>query len=167
MSGSSHKFKYSKAPGRLVVLGLGRVGVFISGPIQGMEHDQSYRDRLRAILQAHGYEPVDPWQREKVVYSPTGRDWWRNVPPQDFIGRDLEDIDRCEMLVAYLPRLSAGSCMELFYAKRRGKRTVVICGLEDPSPWIVHHSDVFLRSMEEFEGFLRGEAASQRGDLET
>ena len=80
---------------RMVDLG-GRV--FISGPIQGMECRQSYRDRIKRILLRHGYEPVDPWEREKVLYSMTGEEWWRNVPPPDFIRRDLEDIDRCCLL---------------------------------------------------------------------
>jgi len=129
--------------------------VFLAGPIQGMEQNQSYRERLRGILLRQGYEPVDPWQREKVVYSATGSEWWKNVPPTDFIRRDLDDIDRCDLLVAYLPRLSAGTCMELFYAKRRGKKTVVICQIENPSPWIVAHSDHFLRTIEDFENLLK------------
>ena len=128
--------------------------VFISGPIQGMERRQSYRDRIKRILLRRGYEPVDPWEREKVMYSMTGEEWWRNVPPPDFIRRDLEDIDRCDILVAYLPRLSAGTCMELFYAKMRGKKTITICRIKNPSPWIVFHSDVILKSMKELEALL-------------
>ena len=132
--------------------------VFISGPIQGMEHDQSYRDRIREILVRCGYEPVDPWEREKVIYSAKAEvkdGWWRNVPHPDFIRRDLEDIENCDLLVAYLPRLSAGTCMELFYAKMKGKKTITICEIDDPSPWIVAHSDVMLRSLEELEAFLK------------
>ncbi len=128
--------------------------VFISGPIQGMERRQSYRDRIKRILLRRGYEPVDPWEREKVMYSMTGEEWWRKVPPPDFIRRDLEDIDRCDILVAYLPRLSAGTCMELFYAKMRGKKTITICRIKNPSPWIVFHSDVILKSMKELEALL-------------
>lgn len=128
--------------------------VFISGPIQGMEQNQSYRNKLQEMLLRCGYEPLDPWQREKVLYSSAGRDWWRNVPPTDFIKRDLEDIDRCDLLVAYLPKLSAGTCMELFYAKRRGKKTVVICQIENPSPWIVTHSDVLLKTVEDLKKWL-------------
>lgn len=81
-----------------------RERVFISGPIQGMEHDQSYRDRLRRVLTEKGYEPVDPWRREKVVYSTAGEEWWKNVQPAGFIRRDLEDVERCDMLVAYSPK---------------------------------------------------------------
>jgi len=120
-----------------------------------MEEDQSYRDAIRKICEHHGFKPIDPWLREKVLYrmenisQPCGSEFF------DFIKRDLEDIERCDILVAYLPRLSAGTCMELFYAKLKGKKTVTICGIENPSPWIVAHSDVILRRIEELDDYLK------------
>jgi nucleoside 2-deoxyribosyltransferase len=129
--------------------------VFLSGPIQGMEENQSYRDVMRGICLRCGYEPIDPWLREKVVYKGAGPRWWMSVPTGDFIRRDLEDIRKCEVLIAFLPRLSAGTCMELFYAKLMGKITVTICGIENPSPWIVAHSDVILSRIEDLEEALR------------
>lgn len=130
--------------------------VFISGPIQGMEDKQAYRDRISTLLIKYGYEPVDPWRREKVLYrAQLSCDWWRRVPPKDFIRRDLEDIDGCDALIAYLPRLSAGTCMELFYAKLRGKKTITVCRIRNPSPWIVVHSDVIVRGFRELESVLR------------
>jgi len=128
---------------------------FISGPIQGMEKEQAYRYVIRQICIRCGYEPVDPWQREKVIYKGTEPDWWIKVPAADFIRRDLEDIEKCDVSIAYLPRLSAGTCMELFYAKLKGKKTVCICPIENPSPWIIVHSDMILKSIEELEGLLK------------
>ncbi|MEM2527705.1 MAG: nucleoside 2-deoxyribosyltransferase [Candidatus Bathyarchaeia archaeon] len=129
--------------------------VFISGPIQGMEDRQGYRDKISALLVRFGYEPIDPWRRERILYRGPPEDWWNRIPVRDFIRRDLEDIERCDALVAYLPRLSAGTCMELFYAKLRGKKTITVCGLKNPSPWIIEHSDIFVRSIREFEKILR------------
>jgi len=128
---------------------------FISGPIHEMEKKQSYRDKISSLLIKYGYEPIDPWKREKVLYREPAEEWWNNVSPRDFIRRDLEDIDRCDVLIAYLPKLSAGTCMELFYAKLKGKKTVTICGINNPSPWIIEHSDVIIRSLKEFEDVLR------------
>ena len=129
--------------------------VFLSGPIQGMEGNQSYRDVMRHACLRCGYEPVDPWLREKVIYKSAGPRWWTNVPIGDFIKRDLEDIRKCEVLIAFLPRLSAGTCMELFYAKLKGKITITICEIENPSPWIVAHSDVILSRIEDLEEALK------------
>ncbi|MEM0058260.1 MAG: nucleoside 2-deoxyribosyltransferase [Candidatus Bathyarchaeia archaeon] len=114
-----------------------KIKAFISGLIQGMENRQGYREKIRRICIRCGYEPVDPWQREKVLYEAEEPKFWAKVPSLDFIRRDLEDIEKCDVLIAYMPRLSAGTCMELFYAKLKGKRTICICQLENPSPWII------------------------------
>ena len=131
-----------------------RKKVFVSGPIQGMELRQHYRDRLQELLSRYEYEPVDPWKREKVLYDNPPEQWWKHVPPEEFIKRDLEDIERCDVLIAYLPVLSAGTCMELFYAKLIGKKTLTVCLIKDPSPWIAAHSDIIVRNLEELEELL-------------
>ncbi|MGB9676182.1 MAG: hypothetical protein ACPL0C_03240 [Candidatus Bathyarchaeales archaeon] len=71
------------------------------------------------------------------------------VPAADFIKRDLEDIEKCDVLVAYMPRLSAGTCMELFYAKQKGKKTICICKIKNPSPWITTPSDIIIKRIKE------------------
>jgi len=128
---------------------------FISGPIQGMENEQSYREVIRKICARLGYETVDPWLREKAIYRGDEPCWWTKVPAAGFIERDLEDIERCDVLIAYLPKLSAGTCMELFYAKRKGKMVITISGMDALSPWILVHSDRVLRSIEELEDALK------------
>jgi len=128
---------------------------FISGPIQGAETEQSYRHVIREICIRCGYEPVDPWQREKIIYKGTELGWWMKVPVAGFIRRDLEDIEKCDVLIAYLPRLSAGTCMELFYARLKGKKTICICRIDNPSPWIIVHSDIILEDIDELEGVLK------------
>jgi nucleoside 2-deoxyribosyltransferase len=129
--------------------------VFISGPIQGMETRQSYRAKIKRICGRCGYETLDPWNREKILYRGTAKGWWNNVPAASFIQRDLQDIEKCELLVAYLPKLSAGTCMELFYAKTKGKKTICICQLKNPSPWITHHSNIIIENIEQLETTLR------------
>ena len=129
--------------------------VYLAGPIHGVEHNQHYRARLRRLFSEFEYDVIDPWEREKIEYSFTGEEWWRNVPSTYFIQRDLEDIDRCNVLIAFLPTLSAGTCMELFYAKRKGKATIVISNMESLSPWIIHHTDYFFETIEEFQSHLK------------
>ncbi|MBX5320962.1 MAG: nucleoside 2-deoxyribosyltransferase [Candidatus Bathyarchaeota archaeon] len=129
--------------------------VFISGSIQGRETKQSYRETIKRLCIRCGYEPVDPWQREKILYRGEEPGWWEKVPAADFIKRDLEDIEKCDVLIAYLPQLSAGTCMELFYAKMKGKKTISICQLRNPSPWIIVHSDVVIKKIGELEKVLK------------
>ncbi len=129
--------------------------VFISGPIQGMENEQTYRKVIGKICAELGFDFIDPWLREKVIYRREEPCWWTKVPASEFVERDLEDIEKCDILVAYLPRLSAGTCMELFQAKRRGKMVIVVSEMDCLSPWIVVHSDIILKSFEELRNTLK------------
>ena len=77
------------------------------------------------------------------------------MPTSDFVKRDLDDTERCDVMVVYLPKLSAGACMELFYAKLKGKKVMVVSELECLSPWILVHSDVVLKGINQLEEALK------------
>jgi nucleoside 2-deoxyribosyltransferase len=129
--------------------------VFISGPIIGMEKQQDYRVTITEIATKIGFEVIDPWKRERVIYNGTEECWWDKVPVFDFVQRDLDDADRCDIMVVYLPILSAGACMEMFYAKRKGKNVVVVSEIKCLSPWIVYHSDTIIKSFSQLEDALK------------
>ncbi len=128
--------------------------LFISGPIIGMEKQQDYRVTVTKIAETLGFEVIDPWKRERVIYNGTEECWWDKVPTFDFVQRDLDDADRCDVMVVYLPILSAGACMEMFYAKRKGKHVIVVSDIKCLSPWIVFHSDMIIKGFGELEGAL-------------
>jgi len=129
--------------------------VFISGPIIGAEKEQGYRETVRQICNRLGLEVIDPWRRERVLYNGDEQCWWSKVPAEGFVQRDLDDADRCDIMVVYLPKLSAGACMELFYAKRKGKKVIIISELPCISPWIVVHSDEIVKTFKELDTTLR------------
>ena len=129
--------------------------VFISGPILGMEKQQEYRQAITDVCAKLGFDVIDPWKRERVLYNGTEECWWNKVPTFDFVQRDLDDADRCDIMVVYLPKLSAGACMELFYAKRKGKKVIVVSEMECLSPWIVAHSDMIIKSFNQLEEALK------------
>jgi len=128
---------------------------FISGPIQGMENKQGYRVEIAEICVRLGYDVIDPWLREKIIYNRDEKCWWDNVPPSGFVQRDLDDADRCDVMIVYLPQLSAGACMEMFYAKRKGKKIIVVSEIPCLSPWIVVHTDIVVKRLEDIEVALR------------
>ncbi|MCW4005126.1 MAG: nucleoside 2-deoxyribosyltransferase [Candidatus Bathyarchaeota archaeon] len=129
--------------------------VFISGPIQGMENNQEYRETVTKICRELGCEVIDPWLREKVLYNKEEPCWWDKVPASGFVQRDLDDADRCDVMVVYLPKLSAGACMELFYAKRKGKTIIVVSDMQCLSPWVVVHADKVIKSFNELKPTLK------------
>jgi len=119
-----------------------------------MEKNQDYRKSITKIAEKAGFEAIDPWKRERVIYQGTEDCWWDKVPVFDFIQRDLDDADKCDVMVVYLPILSAGACMEMFYAKRKGKHIIVVSEIKCLSPWIVFHSDIIIKSFNELEEAL-------------
>jgi hypothetical protein len=128
---------------------------FISGPILGMEKNQGYRKSIAEILERLGFDVIDPWNREKILYQGDERCWWDKVPTFDFIKRDLDDADRCDIMIVYMPILSAGACMEMFYAKRNGKKIIVVSEIDCLSPWIVAHSDMIVKTFSQLEDALK------------
>jgi nucleoside 2-deoxyribosyltransferase len=120
-----------------------------------MEKQQDYRKHITEIVEKLGFEVIDPWKRERVIYKGTEECWWDKVPVFDFIQRDLDDTDRCDIMVVYMPILSAGACMEMFYAKRKGKHVIVISEIKCLSPWIVFHSDTIVNSFSQLEETLK------------
>jgi hypothetical protein len=119
-----------------------------------MENSQDYREPITKICQKLGYHVIDPWKREKVLYKGTEECWWNTYTKYDFVQRDLDDADQCDIMVVYLPKLSAGACMEMFYAKRKSKTVIVVSPMECLSPWIIVHSDIRIKSFEQLEEAL-------------
>ena len=128
---------------------------FISGPILGMETDQGYRLTVTDILINAGFEVIDPWKRERVLYKGDERCWWDKVPTFDFIQRDLDDAERCDIMIVYMPIISAGACMEMFYAKRKGKTVIVVSEIKCLSPWIIAYSNRVVTSFDQLTGTLK------------
>jgi nucleoside 2-deoxyribosyltransferase len=129
--------------------------VFISGPILGMETNQGYRTAITEVCEKLGFDVIDPWRREKSIYKGDEKYWWPNVPAAGFVQRDLDDAERCDVMIVYLPKLSAGACMELFHAKRNGKRVIVVSEMKCLSPWIIIHSDAIVKNFNELEDALK------------
>ena len=120
-----------------------------------METNQGYRKNITEICEKSGFDVIDPWHREKSLYKGDEKWWWPNVPASGFVQRDLEDAERCDIMIVYLPKLSAGACMELFYAKSKGKKIIVVSEMESLSPWIKIHSDAILKNLNDLEDTLK------------
>jgi nucleoside 2-deoxyribosyltransferase len=130
--------------------------VFISGPILGMEDNQDYyRSSITDICRNLGFEVIDPWKREKYLYKDSNEKCEQSICKRyDFVQRDLGDADKCDIMVVYLPKLSAGACMEMFYAKRKGKTVIVVSDMEQLSPWIKVHCDIIIKNFDTLQETL-------------
>ena len=135
--------------------------VFICGIIQGSRpdlsvHGQSYRQRLRQIVEKH--------LPEAEVYCPVSLH--PESPSYDdrlasqVLEESVEAAKASDLLIAYVPEASMGSAIELWEAKRAGVRVVSVTPLKDN--WVIRYaSDVILADFEEVEAFLKAYAAGK------
>lgn len=113
---------------------------YLAGPILGTSDVQAsdWRAVARAAL---GGRVLDPMTRDY-----RGREAGNSAA---IVSGDLADIDRCDSVLAFCWTPSYGTAMEIFYAFHAGKRVVVVVPAGPVSPWLVAHSSVVTRSLQE------------------
>jgi hypothetical protein len=104
--------------------------IFLAGIMQGshvaaLVHDQTYRNTLRDLVQAHwpDAEVYDPFSNHATSI---GYDMRR--AREVFMGH----VDMCrqfDLLVAYVPEASMGTAIEMWEAKQHGRLVVTITPL--------------------------------------
>jgi hypothetical protein len=135
--------------------------VFICGIIQGSisdlaVHEQSYRARLRALVEkylpgAEIYCPVS-LHPESIKYD--------EATAFRVFEESIDAVRGSDLLVAYLPEASMGSAIEMWEAKQAGVKVVAITPLEHN--WVVKYaSDLVVGTIEEFERELRASTVAK------
>lgn len=121
--------------------------IYLAGPIQ---HVSDYGKGWRSWLkQTHDdYDWIDPMDKYNTIDEAAAE--WTN---HDIVQNDLDMIDDADGLLAHWDTVpSAGTPMEIFYARRTSGGPVVIQTTlheEDISPWIEYHADAIVESFEE------------------
>ncbi|NQT82562.1 hypothetical protein HQ563_06040 [bacterium] len=129
--------------------------IFLAGIIQGSQlgisvHDQSYRRRIRAVL-----EKAFP---EAAIYSPA-EEHPNSVMYEESKGKKvffeiMKRAAEADLLLAYLPEASMGTAIEMWIAFRAGKKVVAISPMKEN--WCVKYLSHHLCStLSDFEGFAR------------
>jgi nucleoside 2-deoxyribosyltransferase len=107
--------------------------VYLAGPINNTTDAQmhGWRDDLNGRMPR--VEFVDPTVRD---YRGT-----EDLNVAAIVENDKDDIDTCEVVVAYCPFPSVGTSMEVLYAWQQGKRVLIFAPPNAPvSPWLRYHS---------------------------
>src|SRR4051794_34060310 len=138
-----------------------RMRVFLAGIIQGSYaglelHDQSYRDRLKAIFRT--YLP-DAETCCPIEMHPSGVDYDLDQQ-RDAFAELVETASQADLLVAYLPEASLGTAIELWEAYHHGRPVVVITPMREN--WVINLlARAVFPTLDAFEQFVRA------GGLET
>lgn len=107
--------------------------VYLAGPINGTTDAEMHNWRNDLIKRLPNTRFIDPTTRD-----------YRGTEDQNIaaiVEHDKDDIDRCELVVAYCPKPSVGTSMEILYAWQQGQRVIVWAPPGAPvSPWLRYHS---------------------------
>jgi nucleoside 2-deoxyribosyltransferase len=119
--------------------------VYLAGP----PFAEEYRRRAAALVEAAGWEPVDPMRRDF-----RGR---TEGHESEIVEGDLADIDGCDAVLAAFTAPDEGTAMEAWHAHRAGKRVVVYTGGTPAHPWTVYVAAAVVADLEEAVAALRRE----------
>lgn len=111
--------------------------VYLAGP----PYADEYRRRAAALVEAIGWEPVDPTRRD-FRGSTRGKE-------REIVEGDLADIDAWDALLAAFTSPDEGTAMEAWYAHSAEKLVVAYTGGALPHPWTVYVADVICADLEE------------------
>jgi nucleoside 2-deoxyribosyltransferase len=113
------------------------VRVYLGGPINGCTDDEAHgwRDDVKQLLEAHGFEWLDPMDRDY-----RGREMEPGIAAE-IVELDKQDIDTCDVLLMNCPKPSVGTSMEILYGWLGGKQVYAVTPPGSiPSPWLVYHA---------------------------
>jgi len=123
---------------------LNTISVYLSGPITYANPE--WRTEFSEQLERIGQE----YSVKVQVYIPLEAE---EDSPELIIKRDLEAIQRSDLVVAKVWTTTYGTPMEMFYAYAILKKPVLtFCPLRTPSPWIIGHSTKIYKTE---KGFFR------------
>lgn len=114
---------------------------------------------LQQFLEKNGFEVINPFDYDENARHLA--EFWNGYPElrenkelcKDIVKKDLDSINKADILVAQVLEPSIGTSMEIFYAFTSGKRICILT--EIVSPWLMHHSNKIVKTKEELLEELR------------
>lgn len=101
--------------------------VYLSGPMPNVlsGSNRFWREKIKKEL-CEEYEILDPTDKFGKAFDPF-----------TIVAEDLSMIDGCNFMLAFIPKVTIGTSMELFYAKAENKPIVLVdnCGIIF-HPWV-------------------------------
>jgi nucleoside 2-deoxyribosyltransferase len=125
--------------------------VYLAGPINGCSDAEAFdwRDDMTARLKGHGHTVISPMVRDY-----RGRE---NENVKEIVEGDKEDIHRADAVIAYCPRPSVGTSMEVYMAWSLLKFVIVYAPADASiSPWLRYHSHAVLHDPNDVAAVIPG-----------
>ena len=103
---------------------------------------------LQNFLRQNGFKVVDQFQ-QGMDYSDVKDFRDKRELAVSIVKNDLYNIKNCDVIIAICDQPSFGTAVEIYYAKKLGKKIVVFSEKSVASPWPIAFSDYIVKSREE------------------
>lgn len=113
---------------------------YLCGGINGLTDDQckTWRDMVKgAAPEINWLDPMRRDYRGKELESVS-----------EIFDGDIQDIAESRLILVNAEKPSWGTAMEMVYARFLNKFVITVCPSDKPSPWLVKHSDIIVRTLE-------------------
>ncbi|MFB8071084.1 nucleoside 2-deoxyribosyltransferase [Streptomyces californicus] len=120
--------------------------VYLAGPIHGCTDSEAtdWRSAARMLIRGSVLDPMVRDYRGQEAQNAA-----------DIVEGDKADIRNCRAVLAYCPRPSAGTSMEIHYAWSLGLPVVTVVPVGPVSPWLQYHSTGVFRDLAAAVNHLR------------
>ena len=116
--------------------------IYLAHPAKHMDKGKT----LQAALENEGYEVKNPFDQDSYARAIT--ELWDKHPKvrtkkgvaELVVEKDLDSIDKCDTVVAYVVEPSIGTSMEIHYAYSINKAVFILSN--EISPWLMYHGTV-------------------------
>lgn len=118
--------------------------VYLCGPINKCSDSEASDWREAAKKELTGFNLLDPMRRDY-----RGRELEPGIAHEIVVG-DKQDLQDSDILLAYCPKPSVGTSMEVFmFHAVLGKPVIIVHPEDKPSPWLIEHSSHIVKTFDE------------------
>ena len=79
-----------------------------------------------------------------IIFNP--EEFENTYSPATIVNYDKSIIIKCDLLIADITRLSAGTSMEILFAWQNNIPVMLIANKEINNPWLIYHSSFIVRN---------------------
>ena len=114
----------------------------------------SYIRHLYSFLRSKGFDVLDHVMHREMNYSAIKDFRRRKKLSSKIVQHDLDYIRQVDVLVVIAKKPSYGTGIEVFIAKKYGKKIILLAKDPIPTPWLVNFSDYIVTTQERLVSLL-------------
>jgi nucleoside 2-deoxyribosyltransferase len=118
--------------------------IYLAGPINACTDSEAKGWRQIAaehLTKVCNFQIIDPMSRDY-----RGKE---HCDYKEIVEQDKLDIQNADYILAYCPKPSVGTSMEIFYASSVLNKPVIVIAPAPMSPWIIYHAEVLCTNLED------------------